>query len=67
MSAARTGAPLRRLYLKVLNAPGQFGVMGTGAAAKDPLFWVMHPLFEKAWQVLRLAPAFAAPSGAPAG
>ena len=58
VSDGAVGAPLRRLYLKVLNAPGQFGVMGTGAAANDPLFWVMHPLFEKAWQVLRLAPAF---------
>ena len=51
---------LKRLYLRLLREPGNFGVFATGAAANDPLFWVMHPLFEKAWQVLRLAPAYAA-------
>ena len=42
----------------MLAFPGVYGQMATGAAPNDPIFWPIHPLFEKAWQVLRLAPAF---------
>ena len=33
--------------------------MATGAAPNDPIFWPIHPLFEKAWQGLRLSPKYA--------
>ena len=59
VSDAAVGAPLRGCTSSVLAAPGQFGSMGSNAAANDPLFWVIHPLFDKAWHVLRLAPAYA--------
>ena len=51
---------LKRLYLELLRAPGRFGVWPTGAAPIDPLFWPMHPIFDKMTQALRMAPAFAA-------
>ena len=44
------------LALKILSKPGRAGAMSTGAAITDPLFWVIHPLFEKGWHVLRLSP-----------
>ena len=47
---------LKRLYLQMLQLPGNFGSFATGAAANDPLFWPMHPIFEKITQALRLAP-----------
>ena len=36
------------------------GVFATGAAANDPLFWPMHPIFDKMTQALRMAPALGA-------
>ena len=41
---------LKRLYLQMLQLPGNFGSFATGAAANDPLFWPMHPIFEKIWR-----------------
>ena len=51
---------LKRLYLELLRAPGRFGVWPTGAAPIDPLFWPMHPIFDKMTQALRMAPALSA-------
>ena len=32
--------------------------MASGAAANDPLFWVMHQVFDKAAHALRLSPTY---------
>ena len=37
---------------------GNYGDMATGAAANDPLFWVMHQIFDKAAHALRLSPVY---------
>lgn len=37
---------------------GSYGDMASGAAANDPLFWVMHQLFDKALHGLRLSPYY---------
>ena len=34
------------------------GAMSTGAAANDPIFWPIHPLFDRLWAYIRLAPEF---------
>ena len=52
-------AEISVLALKILSKPGRAGAMSTGSAITDPLFWVIHPLFEKGWHVLRLAPRYA--------
>ena len=49
---------LSRLLLKTVLWPGVWGVMNSGAAANDPLFWVMHQLFDKATHALRLSPVY---------
>ena len=49
---------LNRAYLAMLAFPGVYGQMATGAAPNDPIFWPIHPIFEKAWQVIRLSPHF---------
>ena len=46
---------LKRLYLRLLREPGSFGVFATGAAPNDPIFWPMHPIFDKITQALRLS------------
>jgi len=46
---------LNRLILKTVLFQGSYGIMMTGAAPTDPLFWVMHPIFDKATHVLRLS------------
>ena len=33
-------------------------MFATGAAPNDPIFWPMHPIFDKMTQVLRLSPAY---------
>ena len=49
---------LNRLILKTVLFPGNYGDMATGAAANDPLFWVMHQIFDKAAHALRLSPLY---------
>jgi hypothetical protein len=49
---------LNRLVLKTALFPGSFGKMASGAAANDPLFWVMHQIFDKAFHALRLSPRY---------
>lgn len=34
------------------------GAMCTGAAANDPVFWPIHPLFDRLWAYIRLADEF---------
>ena len=46
---------LNSLLLKTQLFPGTTGLMTSGAAANDPLFWVMHQMFDKALHVLRLS------------
>ena len=38
--------------------PGSIGAMSTGASPLDPIFWVLHPAFEKAFHILELAPGY---------
>ena len=49
---------LNRLILKTALFPGNYGDMASGAAANDPLFWVMHQFFDKAAHALRLSPKY---------
>eukprot|EP00615_Pteridomonas_danica_P010877 CAMPEP_0114338606 /NCGR_PEP_ID=MMETSP0101-20121206/7157_1 /TAXON_ID=38822 ORGANISM="Pteridomonas danica, Strain PT" /NCGR_SAMPLE_ID=MMETSP0101 /ASSEMBLY_ACC=CAM_ASM_000211 /LENGTH=370 /DNA_ID=CAMNT_0001471261 /DNA_START=740 /DNA_END=1852 /DNA_ORIENTATION=- len=49
---------LNRLMLKTILFQGSYGIMMTGAAPNDPLFWVMHPIFDKATHALRLSPRY---------
>lgn len=34
--------------------PGRMGAMSTGAAANDPIFWPIHPTFDRIWHYIRL-------------
>ena len=38
--------------------PGAVGAMSTGSSPLDPIFWVLHPAFEKASHILNLAGRF---------
>lgn len=38
--------------------PGAVGAMSGGAAPQDPIFWVLHPMFEKALHILQLSPGY---------
>ena len=49
---------LNRLIAKTLLWPGVYGDMASGAASTDPLFWVMHQMFDKAMHALRLSPRY---------
>jgi hypothetical protein len=46
---------LNALILKTILFQGDYGIMMSGAAVNDPIFWVMHPMFDKAIQALRLS------------
>jgi hypothetical protein len=56
--SASEGAELNRVYFSLLAFPGTYGQMGAGAAPNDPIFWPIHPIFDKSWQALRLSPKF---------
>mmetsp|Transcript_104779 Transcript_104779/g.302296 ORF Transcript_104779/g.302296 Transcript_104779/m.302296 type:complete len:321 (-) Transcript_104779:205-1167(-) len=49
---------LNRLLLKTNLFFGVSGPMATGAASNDPIFWVMHQIFDKMAQSLRLSPNY---------
>jgi hypothetical protein len=49
---------LNKLMLKTILFMGNLGHMVSGAAADDPLFWVMHQLFDKALHALVLSPRY---------
>ena len=57
LSDAQTSL-VNKLYLKSIAFPGVWGVMGSGAATNDPIFWVMHQMFDKMTHVLRLSPKY---------
>lgn len=47
-------------FLEFILNPGVAGAMASGAAANDPLFWPIHPIFDKSWHALRLSPQYSA-------
>ena len=49
---------LNKLVLKTALFPGTFGKHFGGAASNDPLFWVMHQMFDKMYHGLRLSPKY---------
>lgn len=49
---------LNRLVLKTVLFVGTFGKHFGGAASNDPLFWVMHQVFDKMYHALRLSPRY---------
>ena len=49
----------RELMLTVLRhacGPGVMGSMSTAAAPNDPIFWPIHPTFDRLWHYIRLHP-----------
>lgn len=49
---------LLRQTMVVACEPGTVGMMATGASSLDPIFWVLHPTFEKALHILKLSPGY---------
>ena len=49
---------LLRQMMSIGCEPGKVGVMSTGAAPLDPIFWVLHSGFEKAQHILQLSPSY---------
>eukprot|EP00904_Undaria_pinnatifida_P014260 jgi/Undpi1/9965/HiC_scaffold_28.g12419.m1 len=49
---------LMRYIAKIGCEPGAVGMMAGGASPMDPLFWVLHPVFEKALHVLLMSPKY---------
>ena len=39
--------------------PGKLGAMATGASSNDPIFWILHPIFDRLWAFIRMAPEHA--------
>lgn len=44
--------------MKLGCEPGTVGYMSGGASPMDPIFWVLHPMFEKALHILWYAPQY---------
>jgi len=38
--------------------PGKYGTMSTGSATNDPVFWPIHPFFDRLWHFIRLDEGF---------
>ena len=49
---------LMRFVFQYACSPGKMGSMSTGAAANDPIFWPLHPTFDRLWHFVRLHPDF---------
>lgn len=49
---------LLRTLMVIGCEPGSVGQMSTGASPMDPIFWVLHPAFEKATHILYLSPRY---------
>ena len=47
-----------RYIITVGCEPANTGAMATGASPMDPLFWVLHPFFERALHALWLSPEY---------
>lgn len=48
---------LNRFLLSSACHPGKMGQMATGGSTNDPLFWVLHPIYDRLWMFIRLSPA----------
>ena len=40
-------------------SPGKVGAMSTGGSSNDPIFWPLHPSFDRLWHYVRMAPEYA--------
>eukprot|EP00752_Nemacystus_decipiens_P002673 g2501.t1 len=49
---------IMRTLLTVACEPGALGAMSVGPSILDPVFWALHPIFEKATQILQLSPTY---------
>lgn len=49
---------LLRVMMVIACEPGEVGAMSGGASPSDPIFWVLHPIFEKAFHILLLSPEY---------
>ncbi|CAB1104331.1 unnamed protein product [Ectocarpus sp. CCAP 1310/34] len=49
---------LMRTLLTLACEPGALGAMSVGPSILDPVFWALHPIFEKATQLLQLSPTY---------
>ncbi|CAM9793594.1 unnamed protein product [Ectocarpus sp. 12 AP-2014] len=49
---------LMRTLLTLACEPGALGAMSVGPSILDPAFWALHPIFEKATQILQLSPTY---------
>lgn len=48
-----------RTLMVVSCEPGSLGAMTSAASPLDPIFWVLHPIFEKGHHVVELSPRYA--------
>lgn len=48
-----------RMLYEMSCSPGVIGAAGTVASPNDPIFWVVHGIFERAFTVLTTAPRYA--------
>jgi hypothetical protein len=46
---------LNTLILKTILFQGDYGITMSGAAPTDPIFWAMHPMFDKVMHSVRLS------------
>lgn len=49
---------LLRVLMVIGCEPGAIGAMSGGASPSDPIFWVLHPMFEKGLHILQLSPQY---------
>eukprot|EP00752_Nemacystus_decipiens_P002672 g2500.t1 len=49
---------IMRTLLTIACEPGALGAMSVGPSILDPVFWALHPIFEKATQILQLSPTY---------
>lgn len=49
---------LLRIAAKLFCSGGLSGPLGTGAAPNDPVFWPLHPIFDRAWHILLLSDVY---------
>lgn len=49
---------LQRLMLKETAFLGKYSTFNSGASPNDPLFWVMHQMFDRLTHVLRTSPRY---------